>query len=82
MKKVSLRELHEQTGVVVREAAAGYDVVVTDRGRPIATITPYVPVTARRSFAERRLSTAFLRIQQRRVGANATDAISTDRDRG
>lgn len=82
MKKVSLRELHEQTGVVVREAAAGYSVVITDRGRPIATITPYAPTAERRSFAERRLSKAFMRVQQRHVTSDATAAISADRDRG
>jgi prevent-host-death family protein len=52
MKRVTLRGLHEWTGAVVREAAAGFEVVVTDRGRPIATIVPFEPRSARVRFQE------------------------------
>ncbi len=82
MKRVTLRELHEQTGAVVREAAAGYEVVVTDRGRPIATIMPYEPRHARVTFRERPLLPAFELLQRRRLAGDATAGVSADRDRG
>lgn len=42
-KEISIRDLHERTGALVREAAAGhYAVIITDRGRPVATMTPFI----------------------------------------
>lgn len=51
MKYISIRQLHEATGKLVREAARhGY--VVTDRGRPIAKLIPADEASARPSFGE------------------------------
>ena len=80
MKYVSIRALHEQTGALVREAAAGYEVVVTDRGRPIATLVPFAPAENRVTFASRPLLPAFARLQERQVGGDSTEAVSADRD--
>ena len=41
MKSISLRELHLDTGRWVHRVADGDAMIVTDRGRPIATIQPY-----------------------------------------
>ena len=38
MKRISIRELHDATGKWVRESARVGELVVTERGRPIATI--------------------------------------------
>jgi prevent-host-death family protein len=38
MEKISIRDLHFKTGEWVRKAAAGEGVVITDRGRPVATL--------------------------------------------
>lgn len=83
IRRISLRELHERTGSLIREAsAAGYSVVVTDRGQPIATITPYEPDADRRRFAERELTPAFAAFQRKSVAGDATTEVSEDRDRG
>jgi prevent-host-death family protein len=80
MRRVSLRELHEQTGHLVREAAAGYTVVVTDRGRPIATIVPYDSVHPRATFATRELLPEFAELDQHHFASDATADVSADRD--
>lgn len=80
MKYVSIRALHEQTGALVREAAAGYSVIVTDRGRPVATLVPYAPETDRHTFATRPLLPAFAALQERVVGGDSTVDVSADRD--
>jgi prevent-host-death family protein len=80
IRRISLRELHERTGSLIREAsAAGYSVVVTDRGQPIATITPYAPDAERRAFRERQLSPAFTALQRKRALGDSTLDVSEDR---
>ncbi len=39
MTTISIRELHQKTGKWVRQAA-DEDIVVTDRGKPVATLKP------------------------------------------
>ena len=80
IRRISLRELHERTGSLIREAsAAGYAVVVTDRGHPIATITPYAPDSERRRFENRQLTSAFEALQRKRVRGDSTADVSNDR---
>lgn len=40
MKKVGIRALKQNASAVVAEAASGEIVTITDRGRPVAQITP------------------------------------------
>ena len=40
MKRISIRELHENTGMLVREARRLGGLIVTERGVPIARIEP------------------------------------------
>ena len=40
MKSISLSELHKNTGKWVRLAATGKEIIITDRGIPIAKIVP------------------------------------------
>jgi prevent-host-death family protein len=40
MKEVGIRALKQNASKVVAEAAAGEIIVITDRGRPVAQITP------------------------------------------
>ena len=48
MKTVSIEELHEQTGRVVREAASE-EIVVTENGQPVAVVRG---VTRNRTIAD------------------------------
>lgn len=58
MRRITIRDLHIKTGEWVRTAASGEDVVITDRGRPIATLAALherdlgTPFTERRTLAE------------------------------
>ena len=80
-RRVSIRELHARTGALVREAAtAGHAVVVTDRGRPVATLAPYVERDERRSFRDRLLLSEFVALQ-RRIEGDVSIGISEDRSR-
>lgn len=40
MKTAGIRELKQNASAVVAEAAAGQIVVITDRGRPVAQLSP------------------------------------------
>ena len=46
MVKISNRDLHIKTGEWVRKTAAGEGVVITDRGRPVATLLAMFPKIA------------------------------------
>ena len=80
MGKISIRDLHLRTGEWVRRAAAGGSVVVTDRGRPVATLIPYERASDGTRFADRRLLPEFEAL--RSVAGDATADVSEDRDRG
>lgn len=38
--KVGIREAKAQLSRLVREAAAGYEIIITDRGTPVAKLVP------------------------------------------
>jgi prevent-host-death family protein len=82
VKRITLKELHEKTGSLVRESAtSGYAVVVTDRGRPVATILPYQEQHERRRFSERVLRPDFTRlVLGHAVAGSSTETVSADRD--
>jgi len=51
MTEVGIRALKQNASAVVAEAAAGETVTITDRGRPVAQMTP-LPVSRLRSLIE------------------------------
>ena len=57
MKSVSAREANQHFSRLLGEVAAGEEVVITRRGRPVATLAPYRgrPMTAEREAAIERL---------------------------
>jgi prevent-host-death family protein len=50
MTRVKVAELKDHLSEHLRAAERGAEVVVTDRDRPIARITPYAPAEARASL--------------------------------
>ena len=83
MKTVSIRELHNQTGEVVRAAARFGGIRVTDNGRFIAQIIPLAETPETPYFARRKPSVAFTRLDNSGKTARGTDstmAISEDRE--
>ena len=79
MGKVSIRELHFRTGEWVRRASAEGPVVVTDRGRPVATLVPYEPTLEGTPFSARRLLPDFAALSG--SPGDTTAIISEDRER-
>jgi prevent-host-death family protein len=81
MKSISIYELHAKTGEYVRKAAKEGGILVTDRGKTIATIVAQdesVPY-----FARRKMTPAFRRLMKSgklRGGTDSTQIVSEDRD--
>jgi antitoxin (DNA-binding transcriptional repressor) of toxin-antitoxin stability system len=81
MKTISIRELHQATGLWVRQAKAG-EIYVTDRGKLVAKIVPASPLPPKPFFANPTFTRSFL-AQRKHLngGTDATSAISQERDR-
>ena len=84
MKTVSIRELHERTGELVRQAARHGEIRVTDSGRVVAKILPEsepaeVPYFARRKFISESVR-KLIESGDTGRGTDSTQAISEDRE--
>jgi prevent-host-death family protein len=81
MKRVSIRELHEKTGEWVRLAEAHEQIIITDRGQPVASLAPYRQPAKRNRFTARKLVPAYAKLRGKlRGGTDSGALISTDRD--
>ena len=83
MKQVSLRELHEKTGSLIRNARRLGGLMVTDRGAPIARIEPVDSRPAPNPFLSRKVLPAYQRLlRSGRLGrgTDSTQIVSADRD--
>jgi prevent-host-death family protein len=78
MKAISIRELHLATGRWVRRAEARDAVVITDRGRPVATLMAYQEKHDRRRLPDREAEIRKLP----RLPVDSSDVVSELRDRG
>ncbi len=76
MKTISIRELHLFTGRLVRRAGNRESMVITDHGKPIATLQPYMRLQPGRGFTpdhEKWVSSL------RRISVDSADLIAEDR---
>jgi len=80
METINIRTLHLKTGEMIRKASKGHTIVVTDRGNPVAELTPYHPEAAAAQFECRETLPAFDALQQ--IVTESAKYISEDRDRG
>jgi len=82
MKTITIRELHAKTGDWVRRAAKHGEILVTDRGQPVAKIVPEQTPPKQPYFANRKLLPEFEAFEKRSVGRRFTvdRAISEDRE--
>lgn len=83
MKQVSLRELHEKTGLLIRDARRVGGLIVTDRGTAIARIEPVDSRPSPNPFLSRKLLPAYQRLlRSGRLGrgTDSTQSVSDDRD--
>ena len=90
MEQIGIRDLHQlgsrtlppshlrdlKTGEWVRR---GEGVVVTERGRPVASLVPYAPDASGRSFRDRRVLPEFDALPS--VPGDSVVYVSEDRDR-
>lgn len=67
------------TGEWVRRAAQGEGVVITERGRPVASLIPFEEGHASRSFRERHVLPEFDALPE--MSGDTTEYVSEDRDR-
>jgi prevent-host-death family protein len=79
MKRVSIRELHLRTGEWVRQVAAQGRIVITDRGRPVASLVPHESYDTGTPFSARRLLPEFAALSP--VRGDSSTVVSEDRDR-
>ena len=79
MERIRIRDLHIKTGEWVRRAARGEGIVITERGRPVASLIPFNENNVSRSFRERQVLPEFDALPE--VSGDATRYISEDRDR-
>ncbi len=79
MDRIRIRDLHLKTGEWVRRAARGEGVVITERGRPVASLIPFAPDAPGRAFRDRRVLPEFDALPS--VPGDAAVHVSEDRDR-
>ncbi len=52
MKRAGIREARQNLSTLIEEVRKGGEIVITDRGRPVARLVPYAP-TAAKPFPDR-----------------------------
>ena len=80
MNSVSIRDLHNRTGRIVRGVAKHGRIVVTDRGVPVAELHPYPEGNLAGRWIRRRILPEYAKIMNRPMQDDCTVGISTDRD--
>lgn len=83
MKRISIRELHEKTGALVREARRLGGLIVTQRGTPVARIEPVDSRPQVNPFRDRKLLPGYARLVRSGKlgrGTESTRIVSEDRD--
>jgi len=81
MKMISLRELHSNTGKWARRAAVE-DIMLTERGVPIAKVVALDKGAAKKTWASRTLRpgyAALMKAGKLKTGGDSTAYISEDR---
>jgi prevent-host-death family protein len=83
MKTISIKELHDRTGAWLRRVRTEGEVIVTERGTPVARMLP--PARAERGspFAKRKLLRGMARLIERPIGGpDSARIISASAARG
>jgi antitoxin (DNA-binding transcriptional repressor) of toxin-antitoxin stability system len=83
MKTVTIRELHNKTGEILRDAIRYGEIRVTDNGRVLASIVPQTEPPKVPYFAKRKPSAAFNKLDasgKTGRGTDSTTTISEDRE--
>jgi len=82
MKSISIKELHDKTGHWLRRVKAEGEVVVTERGSPIARMLPPTEPRPENPFTNRKLLRGVARIIERPIGGLDSAAIISEMREG
>lgn len=81
MKTISVKDLHDKTGHWLRRVKAEGEVIVTERGTPVARMLPPARASIGNPFARRKLLRGIARLIARPIGGpDSADVISWMRD--
>lgn len=75
MRKAGIREARQYLSVLLGEVKNGEEIVITDRGEPVARLTPYRPL-ARKPFP----GLAGFRAQMPRLDPPLSESLDEDRE--
>lgn len=78
MTTISIKELHGRTGHWLRRVSEEREVIVTERGRPIARLLPAVEPAKTNPFLRRRLRPGVARLIERPIGGPSSAEIVSD----
>ena len=81
MKTISIKELHDKTGEWLRRVRTEGEVIVTERGTPVARMLPPPRMAVGSPFAKRKLLRGVASLIERPIGGpDSAEIISTMRD--
>jgi prevent-host-death family protein len=81
MRTISIKELHDRTGHWLKQLAFEGELIVTERGTPVARIVPAVKRYVGNPFAARRLLRGVAALIERPiVGPDSSEIIYCMRD--
>lgn len=81
MKTISIKELHDKTGHWLRRVKAEGELIVTERGNPVARMLPPIAPVTSNPFANRKLLRGVAKLLERPIGGpDSADLISEMRD--
>jgi len=81
MKSISIKDLHDRTGHWLRRVQTEGELIVTERGTPVARLLPPARVTAGNPFAGRKLLRGVAALMKRPIGGpDSSEIVSSMRD--
>jgi prevent-host-death family protein len=81
MKTISIKELHDQTGHWLRRVRVDGEIVVTERGTPIARMLPPARPATGNPFSRRKLLPGVAKLLQRPIGGlDSAEVIGSMRE--
>lgn len=77
MRAAGIREARQSLSALLEDVRQGHEIVITDRGRPVATLSPFDPSKLGKPLPDRRK-----KIRKRsRIEVDSSDYVSEMRDR-
>lgn len=81
MKTISIKELHDQTGHWLRRVRVDGEIIVTERGTPVARMVLPARPAAGSPFTRRKLLPGLAKLMQRPIGGpESAKVIASMRD--